>query len=371
MSSHPNSLCDRDALLEKALSLTPELFSLILDCCIGTPTLIAYEYESLPHICPRYETEACPSGLPRHCEAEYDWLVRQKWLRSQKAFSEATPFVMTHIACLKHCGTFDVVPVSRSSMNIDETRMLTPPMKLQSYFQQPSRLPLIMQPCPKLNLTGLESIELDLSTDAFFLVFEVSAPPFPAPDHFYHDETLLGAGTYLAHTRKLTLTFTTMNPWFNLWAGPWAEDDENMRPGERGNVCTSGLVVDWILTYAWHHGYLQHIHRVELRGDIQEWVKEKWYQVFAGTHPEKDDIASRQRIHEIEHHGEQETVAMGERWIASEHYPPTCRCEVSCSRLRWGVVEPEMLSAKWENDAQGDFPPVETLPWYNKMETDW
>ncbi|KAL5465548.1 hypothetical protein PMIN07_003997 [Paraphaeosphaeria minitans] len=218
MSGQPNHVRDQDraAFWRKVLSLPPELFSLVLDCCIGTPNLIAYEYESLPLICPRYETDAYPSGLPQRFEVEYNWLLRQKWLRSQKTFSEATSFAMTHIACL---------------------------------MCQPSRLPLVMQPCVRIELMGLEKVQLSLPTDVFFLLFKVSAPPFPSPDHFHYDETLIGSGAYLTHTRKLTLDFTSMNPWYNLGLGPWVEEDDGgMRPGDRA-TCTSGLVIDWILTY--------------------------------------------------------------------------------------------------------------------------
>ncbi|KAL5418363.1 hypothetical protein PMIN06_001417 [Paraphaeosphaeria minitans] len=340
MSGQPNHVRDQDraAFWRKVLSLPPELFSLVLDCCIGTPNLIAYEYESLPLICPRYETDAYPSGLPQRFEVEYNWLLRQKWLRSQKTFSEATSFAMTHIACL---------------------------------MCQPSRLPLVMQPCVRIELMGLEKVQLSLPTDVFFLLFKVSAPPFPSPDHFHYDETLIGSGAYLTHTRKLTLDFTSMNPWYNLGLGPWVEEDDGgMRPGDRA-TCTSGLVIDWILTYAWHYRYLQHILRVELRGDIQDWVKEKWYRVFAGTHPDQDNVASRQCIHRIEHHGEKEAITLGERWIPTKHYPPACRCELDCSRLRRGVVEPEMPSTEWEDDTQDGLRPLDTLPWHNQMETDW
>lgn len=66
----------------------------------------------------------------------------------------------------------------------------------------------------------------------------------------HDDGTLLDAGTYLAHCRRLTLTFTTMNPWFDLQSGTWVDGfDEDMQPGNRGDVCTSGLIIDWILTY--------------------------------------------------------------------------------------------------------------------------
>lgn len=75
----------------------------------------------------------------------------------------------------------------------------------------------------------------------------------------YFDETFFGAGTLLAHTRKLAMTFTTSNPWYNLTLGPWAEGDaEAVQPRERGNVCTSGLIIDWILTYV--SAYCHHSH---------------------------------------------------------------------------------------------------------------
>ncbi|KAJ4359813.1 uncharacterized protein N0V89_000369 [Didymosphaeria variabile] len=171
--------------------------------------------------------------------------------------------------------------------------------------------------------------------DVFFHVFKVAVPPFPTPDHFYYDDTFLGAGTYLAHTRKLTLSFTASNPWYELHFGPWAEEDaEGVQHRERGDICTSGLIIDWILTY--------HIQSIELQGDIQEWVKKKWYQVFAGTHPEQNDIASQQRIYDIQHHGEQQKMAAGNAWVPTEHYPPTCVCEVPCRRLRHGIVDSEV-----------------------------
>lgn len=45
-------------------------------------------------------------------------------------------------------------------------------------------------------------------------------------------------------------------------------------------VCQSGLVIDWILTYAWYHQYLQHIRTINITGDVQPWVKEKWHKIF-------------------------------------------------------------------------------------------
>lgn len=125
--------------------------------------------------------------------------------------------------------------------------------------------------------------------------------------------------------------------------GPWADRDENDdQPCVRPNVCLAGLVVDWILTYAWHHQYLQHIPTITLQGDIQDWVKDKWTQVFAGTHPEQECVASTQIIYEIEHHGAGEAAAAGKPWTPTQYYPPRCQCEINCSRLRDGVVQPEV-----------------------------
>lgn len=93
---------------------------------------------------------------------------------------------------------------------------------------------------------------------------------------------------------------------------------------------------------AWHHNTLQHVRWIELKGDVQEWVKSKWYNIFAGTRLEQENVATAQRIQEIEHYGEQESLATGNAWDPTEHYPPACRCQVNCSRLRYGVIEPEV-----------------------------
>lgn len=85
----------------------------------------------------------------------------------------------------------------------------------------------------------------------FFLLFKVAVPPFPAVHHAFYDERLVGAGTLLAHARKLTLVFQNYsNPWYDLQTAQWFEEDEfGNRPCQRENVCMAGLVVDWVLTY--------------------------------------------------------------------------------------------------------------------------
>lgn len=141
------------------------------------------------------------------------------------------------------------------------------------------------------------------------------------------------------------MTFKKSDPWFSLYMGPWVDEDENgEQPRIRANVCLAGLVIDWILTYAWHHRYLQHIPSITLQGDIQDWVKDKWTKVFAGAHPEQESVASMQNMFEIEHHGAREAAAAGQPWIPTQHYPPVCRCNVKCNRLENGVVQPEVRS---------------------------
>ncbi|KAF1977308.1 hypothetical protein BU23DRAFT_293953 [Bimuria novae-zelandiae CBS 107.79] len=260
---------------------------------------------------------------------------------------------MIHLACPSHRYPFEIVPA------------------LQAFVTRPALLPGVMQYSRTLNLTGLENVELELPTDVFLSLFQATVPPFPTPDHPFHDPTLLGAGTYLAYTRQLTLIFTNTNPWYDLHEGPWVEDTEGLEPRERANICLAGLIVDWILTYAWHHRYLQHIPRITLKGDIQDWVKEKLYKVFARTHPEEDVVAGFERIEEIEHHGERGATGL---WNPTEHYPPTCGCKINCCRLRCGVVEPEIPIARggegeWGLDLLEISSPAEEQPWFNK--TDW
>lgn len=149
------------------------------------------------------------------------------------------------------------------------------------------------------------------------------------------------------YTRSLTLRFSTSgessNPWYLLTLGPWSETDEDgVRPVDRVNVCSAGLIVDWILTYAWHHEYLQHIPHITLEGDIQDWVKIKWDKIFKRAHPEQDYVANLERIRQIEHHGVDKADAAGIEWTPTEHYPPTCQCPIKCNRLRDGVIQTEV-----------------------------
>lgn len=124
-------------------------------------------------------------------------------------------------------------------------------------------------------------------------------------DNLYPNPLCHGAAAFLLHTRDFTLHFGTAyksaNAWYNVGDKKWCttlttitttanaaasslgqeEEEEMTEPRLRPHVCDSGRVVDWILEYAWHYGFLQHIPRIRLTGDVQPWVREKWYAIFA------------------------------------------------------------------------------------------
>jgi hypothetical protein len=135
-------------------------------------------------------------------------------------------------------------------------------------------------------------------------------------------------------------------------------------------------VIDWILEYAWYGGYLQHIRKIRLTGDVQQWVKEKWEDIFerhaefVEGHPGgKKDIFAVHRPDPIE----METIGMAddddedvhedevtstfnddddEAWRPPNHYPPPCKCEIGCWRLRSGKVAEEIEEKSWDDFEQ-------------------
>lgn len=117
--------------------------------------------------------------------------------------------------------------------------------------------------------------------------------PFSSPNQSFpltssrRDEFCQNAAIFLGSTEELTLEFgdkyKSEHPWYNLNDEFWNQHREEWPYGAarlRPNVCESGLVIDWILSYAWHNQYLQHIPKVRLTGDVQEWVKQKWHRIF-------------------------------------------------------------------------------------------
>jgi len=120
----------------------------------------------------------------------------------------------------------------------------------------------------------------------------------------------------------------------------------------RPHVCESGLVIDWILEYAWAGEFLQHIDTVEIAGDVQPWVKAKWAAIFAEHASLKISgnadlfAAHKPDLHAIEFRG----MSAGEEleWVPEEQFPPRCECEIRCWRLQDGGVLGEV--EEWEGD---------------------
>jgi hypothetical protein len=42
-----------------------------------------------------------------------------------------------------------------------------------------------------------------------------------------------------------------------------------------GEQCYAGILIDWILEYAWARGWVQHLESITLDGLMQDWVRHK------------------------------------------------------------------------------------------------
>ncbi|KAF2689863.1 hypothetical protein K458DRAFT_382991 [Lentithecium fluviatile CBS 122367] len=301
------------------LSLAPELVIEILAHIIEDTVLTLESEENDTEVVrPCYTPPINPSNLSSPWGLEFQRLLRQRWLRTEKVFDHAWYFCAVHIICLAQKGGFNIKP------------------SLLPLTTQTITLPDAMRPHPALRLHGLESVYLDLECDDYFALFGVKLPPFEEPGNRMADPDVYGAATFLKYTEKLTVNFGSRyrwnaHPWYELCSTEWdVEDEEGCEPRYRANTCTLGLIIDWILTYAWHSKYIQHIPSVALSGDVQPWVLEKWTQVFNGTHPRQSEIGSIEEIRDLEHIGEADANAEGREWRPEQHYPPVCRCEFKC-----------------------------------------
>lgn len=130
-------------------------------------------------------------------------------------------------------------------------------------------------------------------------------------------------------------------------------------------MCESGQVIDWILSYAWHHEYLQHIPSITISGDVQPWVKEKWHDVFTrqaqyvAAHRE-DALLGHPRYPFAVYNPDIDAIATigmeedsGDVYRAEEFYPPKCTCKVGCWRLVDGKVEDELVEKSWDEMGPG------------------
>ncbi|KAF2036436.1 hypothetical protein EK21DRAFT_51971 [Setomelanomma holmii] len=255
--------------------------------------------------------------FPAELKEEY-WRIRHlSWLKAPKVFTSPYDFYVSHYALSLSKPPPDKVPYH---------------IMFDWDFQDATIDPLIQREHHHLNYHGLERIVLDFSASEYFALFNVHLPPFLPSDEddfdVYPDLSVEGAAALLEHTRDLNLTFGDSYE----WAHPWAEV-EHPRFAEaryRPKVCDSGLLIDWILEFAWHGGFIQHIPTICLEGDVQEWVKRKWNDIFA-----------RHQAHP------------GRTYRPKEHFPPRCKCDMPCWRMFGGkVIEAYSLTARmnWKGE---------------------
>jgi hypothetical protein len=271
---------------------------------------------SVTYVC---DTDTPAASLSPALQTEYWRLRHLSWLQSPKYFSHPYYFYMSHFLL--------------SASKFPET--IAPNSILQTYGIHPSAIvqPLLSRPHPHISTHGLEKIVLDFDACQYFAFFDVRVAPFDAED-MYADPHLRRAASLLEHCHDLTLVFGTAyryaHPWYELIDPEW--DDARCRP----RVCEMGVVIDWILEYAWARRNLQHIERVRLEGDVQGWVRRKWVAIFEvqrGWIQETCPTENLFKVHKpdldhIERWGMDEDKT--DEWMAKEHYPPVCECEVGC-----------------------------------------
>lgn len=324
-----------------------------------------------------------PSSPP-NITKEYKRLRKLGWLTGTKDFDAPYDFYMSHYLLgphlLSHLKPYALPTAAWLAIEANAN------ISFQSDV-----LGVTIDPFP--SFPGFEKITLDFDAEQYFAFFNVSVPPFDFTDttvhgdNLYHDELCHGAASFLRHAKTLTLRFgaayKAAHPWWNLSDAVWCVDHAEWEYGEarfRPHVCESGTVVDWILAYAWHQGFLQHIPHIKIEGDVQEWVKRKWQSIFKmqaqhnhnqrtrylataddddddGNDDDDDDAIDPFAIFTPDILAmETRGMVAGERasWRAEEFYPPVCTCEIGCWRLVDGRVEDERLEMSWDDVEMGE-----------------
>lgn len=284
-------------------------------------------------------TDKFTQNFPSHLQLEYWRLRHLSWLKSIKTFDSPYDFYISHwILSLNLMSAFPAYPFSAES----DLELCDHPVAIDGVMTDAH---------PDIYAHGLERVELNFDAAQYFALFGVTLPP----SEKYGDAALCGAAELLLYTQHLMLRFGDAY----RWANPWAETQDPAWDDAkyRAKVCEAGLVIDWILEFAWEGGFLQHIETIELVGDVQPWVRRKWEGIF-----ERQAEARRSGSEELFAVHRPDTEALGtrgmvkgkeEEWEPEEHFPPMCQCEVGCWRLRNGeVTEEEPLGAEmmdWES----------------------
>ncbi|KAF2110726.1 hypothetical protein BDV96DRAFT_198906 [Lophiotrema nucula] len=212
--------------------------------------------------------------------------------------------------------------------------------------------------CSPRGFTGLETVHLKLTAEEYFHLFNVRVPPFSLPEYLLDSRYRaipMGAAQLLSvATQSLVLEFDTSDSaWYGIdrFVDRWDKeswDEARLRP----NTCDRGLAIDWILTFAWAQGHIKTLQHLELRGDVQEWVKQKWigpngvlkgwkrrdceYPSFEYT-PDLTAIAEIGRKEAMENDNGND-----EYWEPWMFYPPKCMCQIPCNKF--GIHKPSTSS---------------------------
>lgn len=227
--------------------LPQELVNQVLKAWTGEQHVVVDSDLCVTYACDTDRDAALPAVLPSSLYEEYKRQRQLAWLKDTKAFRSPTTFYMSHyllsLAPHSNLPLFDEVPDSLIQ-EIDEHPNL-PTLKIP-------RRPTL--PFPN---HGLEKIILDFDANQYFTLFNVTVPPFHWPallDDLRTDLHLRGAASFLQHTKELILHFGDAykwcNPWYNIVDLVYWQDARY-----RQNVCDSGVVIDWILEYAWYVGH--------------------------------------------------------------------------------------------------------------------
>jgi hypothetical protein len=380
-----------------ALHLPPEILLHVLQEWLGQQRIIvggsSHSNYTISYTNPEnanpFAIMSRTSETPSRMLQEYFRSRIRSWLIDHKEFSDPTTFYMSHL--LMSLKMADRLGFFFLPSHPWDTILRDPALSLLTKF------PIVKDHDAQYVLTkhlsslhGLEKIKLDFTAEQYFAMFDVAVPPFHyrddtvTGDNLYRDDYCHGAGLFLAHTKELEIHFGDAykhtHPWYDVQESAWCETNNEARL--RPHICESGMVIDWILEYSWYGGHLQHIPKITLTGDVQQWVKDKW-----------DDIFERHATYSRTHTGEHvsmfavhrpdvidlETIGMDdddddddddndddEAWMPQNHYPPPCKCSIGCWRLRGGVIEEELGVKSW--DGHETYPDEVVGDWMNGVD---
>ncbi|KAF2706259.1 hypothetical protein K504DRAFT_447972 [Pleomassaria siparia CBS 279.74] len=249
-------------------------------------------------------------------------------------------------------------------------------------------------------LHGLSKVIFDFPSEDYMKFFNVMLPPFDEMD-----QSMAQHSSMLRRTRHIVLRFNSSftDPWCDCNDDRWTffrpgsdpsnppkkkrkprenrgsrrsrkcktghpPPDPTWNPRFREQVCSHGLVIDWILSFAWSGKYLQHLSSITLEGHMQDWVREKWTSIFE-RHRREPGFTYDPDIAAIQNRGKTGDTLKDNDWDPAEHFAPRCTgmCRMKCRTLSdrakgcqgqgkgkrgWGPLEDNtMAQGTWFQDS--------------------